>query len=66
MKKGIEMKKLLLTLAVSAMVSLPVAAQGVASKGAEVVPAAVDSKCQWINGYTRSDGTYVQGHWRGC
>ncbi len=60
------MKKLLLTLVVSAMVSLPAAAQGFTPKGVEVTPAAVDSKCQWINGYTRSDGTYVKGHWRGC
>lgn len=24
------------------------------------------AQCQWIEGYFRSDGTFVQGHWRGC
>ena len=25
----------------------------------------VDAQRHWVNGYTRSDGTYVKGHWRG-
>jgi hypothetical protein len=22
--------------------------------------------CEWVDGYFRKDGTYVEGHWRGC
>lgn len=60
------MKKVLLTLAVTALAALPVSAQSITPSSAEVIPTAADSKCQWIKGYFRRDGTYVQGHWRGC
>lgn len=60
------MKKFILALAVSALAAIPVSAQSISVSSYEAVPAGADSRCQWINGYVRKDGTYVQGHWRGC
>ncbi|WP_432471804.1 hypothetical protein [Amphritea sp. HPY] len=60
------MKKLLLILSVALFTSLPVAAQDQSTQGFSSIPAQADTKCQWINGYYRKDGTFVSGHYRGC
>jgi len=58
------MKKAILTAVLSALVILPGAAT--ASTSTAIESPAIDTKCQWINGYYRKDGTYVEGHYRGC
>lgn len=60
------MKKLLLIATVALFTSMPAAAQDLSPQGISTIPAQADSKCQWINGYYRKDGTYVSGHYRGC
>jgi hypothetical protein len=34
------------------------------SYGGQSTTSTSDSNCVWVNGYTRSNGTYVSGHWR--
>lgn len=59
------MKKILLSIAVGLYAIAPSIAQA-EYQVTPAVQAIVDEKCQWINGYYRKDGTYVQGHYRGC
>ncbi len=58
------MKKLLIPLILSVVVATSVSADQKPTYPA--FDAQVETKCQWINGYTRKDGTYVSGHYRGC
>jgi hypothetical protein len=64
-KRDLSMKKLLLSIAIGLYAVVP----SISQAEHQTTPAAqtvVDEKCQWINGYYRKDGTYVQGHYRGC
>lgn len=59
------MKKILLSIAVCLYAIAPSIAQA-EYQTTPTVQTVVDEKCQWIAGYYRKDGTFVQGHYRGC
>ncbi|WP_299202500.1 hypothetical protein [uncultured Amphritea sp.] len=59
------MKKTLLILATAITFALPLSGNA-ETPHRQMIPQHADAACQWINGYYRQDGTYVQGHWRGC
>lgn len=60
------MRKYLSAIILSFCVVTPTVAQSEHTNKNAVIPAAADTKCQWINGYYRKDGTWVSGHYRGC
>lgn len=64
------MKKIFSAAVLSLFVAFPAFADNTSTPGYFNTPTGtseiVDSACQWISGYFRSDGTYVQGHYRGC
>lgn len=58
------MRKILLAAVLAAVTALPATAS--ITQPYVTVNGPVETGCQWINGYYRQDGTFVQGHWRGC
>lgn len=57
------MKKLIILAVALSALSLNANAEGSSSNLGFVVK---DSACQYVKGYYRRDGTYVNGYYRGC
>lgn len=60
------MKKVLLTTLTAAILTLSGVTANAQTIEQSVIPPQADTKCQWIQGYYRKDGTWVSGHYRGC